>query len=157
LLEDMRALSVLNTTQLGLGFVGMDVQLAGDTFAYGGEGSVDLGYALPAATKGTTIAIKDADGKTVYSVDGETSAGAKNFKWDGKNKDGFQLPAGDYTIQVSATNSKDQSLVVPTNVPGRVEGIESGASGEVLLLVGNQKISMTDISRAKLPAQSMVN
>ena len=157
LLEDMRALSVLNTTQLGLGFVGMDVEVTGDSFQYSGQGPVDLGYALPAASKDTTISIKNADGETVYSVDGETSSGIKSFQWDGKNKDGFAVPAGDYTIEVSALNEAGKSLIVPTSVPGRVDGIESDDSGEVLLLVGNQKLSISDVTRAKLPAQTAVN
>ncbi len=159
LLEDMRALDVLKITQLGLSFVGLDVEVTGDTFQYDGSSSqVDLGYKLPANAADTTISIKNADGQTVYSVDGETSAGLKTFRWDGKNKDGFNVPAGSYTIEVSALNEKNESMIVPTNVPGRVEGIESDGSGEILLLVGDQKLAITDINKAKLPnSTSMVN
>tara|TARA_B100001971_G_C18199984_1_gene543938 strand:- start:674 stop:1420 length:747 start_codon:yes stop_codon:yes gene_type:complete len=151
ILDDMRALDVLQITQLGLGFVGMDVVLAGDEFNYSGSGDVELGYTLPETSRDTNITIKNADGDVVYTVDGESSAGIKTFKWDGKNNDGYTVPEGDYTIEVSAQNTEGTSLNVQTNVPGYVEGIESDGAGNILLIIGDDKLPISDITRVKLP------
>ncbi len=151
ILEDMRALSVLQITDIGLGFVGMDVEIAGNSFDFDGTNKVDLSYIIPEQAADTNISIKNANGQTVYSSDGETSTGVKTFKWDGTNNDGFKVAPGNYTIQVSSTNPEGKSLIVQTNVPGRVDGIESDGSGNTMLLVGDLRIPIADITRATLP------
>ena len=153
-LEDLRALDVLQITQLGLGFVGKNVEMAGDTFKYTGEGTVDLGYILPETSRDTNITIKNDKGQVVYTSEGETSAGPKKFVWDGKNKDGFTVAPGDYTLEVAAQNTEGTSLNVQTNVPGYVKGIESDGAGNILLLIGDQKLPISDITRVTLPDES---
>jgi flagellar basal-body rod modification protein FlgD len=150
-LEDMRALGMLQITDIGLGFVGMDVQMAGDTFDFDGASEVELSYELPEASKNTNISIKNADGDSVYSMDGEIIAGQKEFIWDGKNRDGFAVPPGQYTFEVSAQNIDGKSMNVSTQVPGKVNGIESDGTGNVMLVIGNQKVPITDVTRATLP------
>lgn len=151
ILEDMRALSVLQITDIGLGFVGMDVEIAGKNFEYDGTNDVGLSYVIPQQAVDSTVTIKDADGETVYTMGGETTPGVKTFSWDGTNQDGFKVDPGSYSIEVSATGLEENSLLVQTNVPGRVDGIESDGSGNTLLLVGDMRIPITDITRAKLP------
>lgn len=150
-LEDMRALGMMQITDIGLGFVGMDVQMAGNTFEHDGSSEVELSYALPEASQDTTISIRNADGDSVYSVDGEILAGRQEFVWDGMTRDGFAAPPGTYTFDVSAENVDGESMDVKTNVPGQVSGIESDGAGNVLLVIGNQKVPITDVTRATLP------
>jgi hypothetical protein len=40
---------------------------------------------------------------------------------------------------------------VSTQVPGKVNGIESDGTGNVMLVIGNQKVPITDVTRATLP------
>ena len=154
-LEDLRALDALRITDLGLGFVGMDVIRAGDSFQFDGSSEVDMTYALPQAARESTVAIKNADGETVYSIDGETAAGTNSFTWNGRNEDGFTVAPGTYTIEVSAQDSEGKSLNVQTNVPGRVRGIESDGTGNVLLLIGKEQVPITDVTRATLPNETI--
>ena len=151
ILEDMRALDVLRITDIGLGFVGMDVQIAGNSFEFDGTNDADLGYTIPRQAGKTTITIKDQNGQAVYTMDGETSTGTKAFKWDGTNNDGFKVDPGRYTIEVSSSDLEGESLQVQTNVPGRVDGIENDGNGNTLLLIGDMRFPITDVTRATLP------
>lgn len=150
-LEDMRALGMMQITDIGLGFVGMDVQMEGNNFDFDGASAVELGYNLPEPSSNTKLTIKDAEGETVYSVDGELLEGQKKFTWDGINNDGFAVEPGLYSFEVSAQNLDGESLNTRTSVPGSVSGIESDGSGNVLLVIGSQKVPITDVTRATLP------
>lgn len=153
ILEDMRALDVLRITDIGLGFVGMDVQVAGNRFEFDGTNDADLGYNIPRQAGKTTITIKDQNGQTVYTMDGETSTGTKTFSWDGTNNDGFKVDPGRYYMEVAASDLEGESLAVQTNVPGRVDGIENDGNGNTMLLIGDMRIPITDVTRATLPRQ----
>ena len=112
ILDDLRALDVLQITQIGLGFVGLEVELAGDTFNFDGQSEVDLGYNLPSASTGTTVSIRNEAGNVVHTFSGETSPGQKSYTWDGFTDDGLQAPPGQYTITVSGQDVEGNSLIL---------------------------------------------
>jgi len=145
LLESQMALDALNITSLGVGFIGMDVEHAGEFLEFNGSDPLTLSYIMPEQSVETTVTIFDANGNSVYSVGGETSEGQQSFTWDGNNSEGFTSPAGTYRVQISAMSTDDVPLNIGTSVPGRVTGIESANDGNVLLLVGDQKVPITDV------------
>ena len=85
-LNKLLAMQTLNMTALGVSFIGKDVEVAGTSFQSTGAGSVSMSYDMPADATKSTIRISDADGNTVYSQDGDETAGHHDFVWDGKVK-----------------------------------------------------------------------
>lgn len=151
-LENLLALNVLNITSIGLGFIGLDVERVGDTVDFDGSTPQSLGYAFGEDATSTEITIKDADGNTVFNTSGEITGGQHEYTWNGLNNEGTALPAGDYTLSVTALDSEGDSIPVTTTVPSRVTGIESGANGDVILIVGDgEKVPITDVRRATQP------
>lgn len=147
-LENLVTLQVLGMTSLGLGFIGLDVEIAGEFAEFDGESPMEFGYTLPEAATENTITIKDSEGNVVYTADGELGTGAHNFTWNGLNDLGQQVGAGTYQIEIAAFNGEEEALNVPTTVQGHVDGIEAGEYGEIMLIIGDQKISVTDVRRA---------
>ena len=120
---------------------------------FDGHTPVQTTYSLPEEAAEVTISVKDELGNVVYNTTGDRASGDHSFPWDGKNNDGFIADPGIYSISVSATSSATagKSLNVGTRVPGIVEGIESGPNGDILLNIGPDKVSITSVTKARIP------
>jgi flagellar basal-body rod modification protein FlgD len=92
-----------------------------------------------------SIKIFDANGNMVRFIDGGVKDTSKQrFTWDGKNQQGAQLPAGNYTFSVSAIDNKNQPIQVTTSKVGTVTGI-SFENGITYLNMGTDRITISDI------------
>lgn len=68
------------------------------------EAQAGGGVNLEGSADSVQIAIKDATGKTVRTLElGAQDAGIVHFVWDGKDDAGVQLEDGDYAMSVSAS------------------------------------------------------
>jgi flagellar basal-body rod modification protein FlgD len=76
--------------------------------------------------------------------DGVKNTSKQRVTWDGKNQQGAQLPAGNYTFNVSAIDEKNQQIQVTTSKVGTVTGI-SFENGTTYLNMGTDKITISDI------------
>jgi flagellar basal-body rod modification protein FlgD len=146
-LESLLSTQSLNLTALGVSFIGKDVEIAGKNFSYGGTGEVPLSYFMPSTATAGTITIVDAQGNTVFSKPAELSRGIHSFKWDGKDSTGQAVPAGKYEIKMSALGQAGASIKPTTYVPGFVSGLESTETGELMLNVGDLRVSISDVRR----------
>ena len=127
-----------------VGLIGKKVQSKGNSLSIdqgmGAEGSYQL-----TKTGKVSIKIFDANGNMVRSIDdGVKDTSKQRFTWDGKNQQGAQLPAGNYTFSVSATDEKNQPIQVTTSRVGTVTGI-SFENGITYLNMGTDRITISDI------------
>ncbi|WOH79651.1 FlgD immunoglobulin-like domain containing protein [Bradyrhizobium sp. BEA-2-5] len=101
------------------------------------NGSATFGYSLTSAASNVAITIQDSSGNTVWSGKGTGTAGSNTFTWNGQTSDGTQLKdGGQYTIQVTATDSAGNSLLSYTTMTGTVTGIDASGSTPSLLVNG---------------------
>ena len=149
-LSTLISASNTNTTQQALGYIGLDVTATGDSFKYDGTDSVKLGYTLPSQSATTTIGVFNSAGVEVYSTPGQTAAGSFNTAFAGQDNEGNALPAGTYTVQVSATDSTGAPLTVATTVPGQVTGV-STSNGTTYLTVNDQQVPLSSVTSATYP------
>ena len=96
-------------TQLGAGTVELVAPVLGGVAVspaaiYVGTGSTTLSYTLTGAAT-TAIAVSDAGGATVRVLQTDTgqAAGSHSVSWNGTDSDGASLPAGSYSLVVTAT------------------------------------------------------
>lgn len=153
-LENLLAMQTLNMTALGVSFIGKTVEVTGDTFAMTGAEDTTLSYVMPEDATTATITITNEDGDTVYSTEAEKGAGRHDFTWNGIDKNGNPVAAGNYTVTVSATNAEAQSLSVITSVPGYVSGLESDDTGNLMLVINGQKVPLTEVRKISLPEEA---
>lgn len=135
-----------------LGYVGLQIKHDGDTFKYGGgeNGSIAMSYSIDEDATINTITIKDNEGNTVITADGELSAGDYIFAWDGMDAEGEAAPAGVYTIEVNALNQAGKNITATTIVPGYVEGIQTADDGSMELIVNGKYVPLADVDSARL-------
>lgn len=131
----------------GIGYIGQNVEAKGDTTTLQ-DGQATWGYSLSSDASSVTVTVKDEDGNTVYTADGETDSGSHTFTWDGTTNSGGTAEDGNYTISVSATNASGSSVLDYTTVIGKVTGVDS-TSGTTKLLVGDTTVDLTSVISIK--------
>lgn len=123
-----------------LGYIGKEVDYVGGETEFKGN-PVNVKYYLDKDADAVKISVLDKDGKVVTSLDGNLKAGGHNIVWDGKDRSGNIVPAGDYKIEVGAQDKEGKAVKTTTIVPSTVDGIET-AGGQLLLVIGNQKVAI---------------
>ena len=97
-------------------------------------GTITGAVAVPQTTSGVTLNIANSAGVLVQQINlGAQPAGLANFSWNGKQGDGSQAPAGQYTLtaQVAGVAS---GTAVGTYVNGTVQSVTMGAGTTGLTL-----------------------
>lgn len=134
-----------------LAYVGATVVVDGATANLtDGVGTWSFNATKPATA---TVVIKDSTGQTAYTGTMSINAGAQNFTWDGKGKDGTQWPDGNYTMSVTALDANKQSVAISTEVQAVVNSVDLTQSPP-LLSINGQNFTMDKIKRIVLPASS---
>jgi flagellar basal-body rod modification protein FlgD len=91
------------------------------------------------------INIKDDKGNTVRTLDaGSQSQGNQTANWDGKDSTGNALPAGVYSIEVTAFDAAGKSVAAATRTRGVVTGVSLDGS-EMMLEIGGIKIPLSAV------------
>jgi flagellar basal-body rod modification protein FlgD len=98
-----------------------------------------------------TVNIKDANGNTVYTEQGNMQAGSGTFTWDGKDNDGNSQPAGTYSISMQAVTPEGKSINVSTETTGTVTGVDFTGT-EPVLLVGNTRLNLSGVTSVRTPS-----
>ncbi len=141
--------SLNNTAATGL--IGNHVRAQGDTFELGELGGASLGYFLTEPAQSVTLTIYNELGIAVHSlVATEGDVGDHAIHWDGANIDGEPLPAGTYTVKVSATDAEGEQVVALPLVRGLVEGV-TYRGGSAYLLVNGRSVALADVLEVLLP------
>lgn len=149
-LDSLISATNANQASSAIGYIGMQVDAPGNSFAYSGK-PVALSYALPSNAAAATVTITDQNGNVVLSQKANTQAGTYNFTWDGKDANGAAVANGTYNITLSASDSNKTAINGTTGVPGIVDGVETD-SGTVYLTVNGTKVAESNISNVKKPS-----
>ena len=150
-LEDLVTLQDLSLTSIALGYIGMNVEIEGDTFDYA-SGNYEFAYNIPAGgSTDTTIKIYDEDGQLVRSYQGDIAQGKHKIVWDGKDDFGNDVNAGKYNIEVVALDGEGEPLQnVKTHITVMVDGVET-VDGQLVLTGGDLYIPYSAIYAASIP------
>lgn len=108
--------------------LGQTVVAEQDTFTFSGD-SVDLGFALDGSAESVTLAILDADGSVVTTIDtDDVESGTTFVSWDGTDSDGNTVSSGEYSALVTAIYSSTSSEYLTPLQRAVVNGIDTSSS-----------------------------
>jgi flagellar basal-body rod modification protein FlgD len=128
----------------GLGYIGKTIEAQGDTTSLQ-NGKAQWSYSLKTEAAKVTLKILDEKGSAVFETRGDGKAGKHNFAWDGKTKDGKQLPdGGKYTIKIEAADNGGKAIESSTSIFGKVTGTDT-VDGKTLLKIGSAAFQMKSI------------
>jgi flagellar basal-body rod modification protein FlgD len=153
-LENLIKLQQAGQTAQATAYIGRTVQALGDTQELN-DGQATWGYKLEGSTANTDIFIFDKSGSLVYQGVGNKTVGEHEFAWNGKDQNGLTVPAGEYTMRISAKDAANANVKATTTVNLKVTGVEFASDGPKLVS-GKTQINMDDIVRVKALLPSFV-
>ena len=92
------------------------------------------------------IAVTDASGAVVRTVQQTSTAGSNTWNWDGMDDAGNKLADGTYGIAVQTQDSSGNVTAVPFTATGTITGISKSSTGGVLLQLGSDSVDMTNVN-----------
>src|ERR1700719_1224366 len=99
------------------------------------NGSVSGAVDVPQTTSQAVSTISDSSGALVRQINlGAQSTGLANFSWDGKQQDGSQAAAGQYTLSAQFAGATSGATAASTYVNGVVQSVTMGAGQTGLTL-----------------------
>jgi len=152
-ISQVTGLQQLNTTMTSLlqvqtasqsmvaaSMIGGQVLVPGNSMTLDSNGdSVNAGVSLSAAAQGMTISVKNSSGTVVDTMTvANPSSGMNNFSWDGKDSNGNQLPAGNYTFSTQLTQATNATTAATaTSYANQTVSAVSWSSGSPQLVLAN--------------------
>jgi flagellar basal-body rod modification protein FlgD len=134
--------------------IGKEVVADGNTIYHSYDSNDDLHFKLDAAAADIEINIYNDSGALVRTVTlQDLEEGMNSFEWDGEDDSGTRVAAGEYTFSVSATDNAGNAVGVYTRIVGIVESVRY-EDNQGYLVIGGQRISMSDIIQINLPEDS---
>ena len=107
-----------------------------------GKGSINF---TTAAAEPIAIAITDASGNVVRTVQQTSAAGSNSWAWDGKDDAGNTLSNGTYNIALLTQDTTGVNSSVPFTVNGVITGVSKSSSG-VSVQMGSETIDMNNVN-----------
>jgi len=127
-----------------LSFLGATVVVGGNTAQLAnGQATWNFAVASPA---NATINVSNSAGQLVYSTTQAVQHGLQTFVWNGHSSAGNVLPAGLYTVSISATGANGQPVQVATQVEGVVTGVNV-SSNPITLTVNGQSYPLSQVTQ----------
>jgi len=144
-----------------LAFVGQTVTVNGSTAALASGGKAQWTY-NPTSPATATFTVTNSTGQTVFTQTGTVQPGSQQFSWNGVGNNGQQNPPGNYTLNITATNTSGQSVAIPTTVTGVVSSVDVSKNPPLLNIGGqnytvNQIINVTQGSNSLSSIQSSLS
>ena len=91
-----------------------------------------------------TATVRDLDGNTVFTKQGQVTQGESVFKWDGIGNDGKPKPDGSYYVTIEARDTDGRLVNVATEMTGEVTGVDFTGS-EPVLIVGTARVNLSSV------------
>jgi len=133
-----------NAAAMTTGYLGKKVSITnGNASLTSGSATWTYNLANTAAT--AQLVVTDANGRAVYTGNGQTAAGNNTFTWDGKDNNGNQLSDGTYKLTVTAADSNGSTITNSVASAGTVGQIDMTVSPPKLI-VGNMEVDLSDIA-----------
>lgn len=150
-LEQLLALQSTSQVADMVNYIGNVVEISGGNMVnFDGAEAATYSYSLSENSATTTINIRDQDGISVFTTDGQTTTGRHDATWDGRNQNGNIVPPGIYTIQISALDGKGNLLDVFQTSELTVTGAAVD-NGEISLIMGDTFANFNDVLAVKAP------
>jgi flagellar basal-body rod modification protein FlgD len=84
------------------GLIGREIEARGDTLNHT-SGPEAINFDLSSSAKEVTVKVRDAKGNLIRTIDaGSRIGGVNSVTWDGKDSMGNTMPAGTYSVEVTA-------------------------------------------------------
>ena len=142
-MQSLLELQTANTQLSAVDFIGKQATVATQT-ARLSEGQASWAYELPQEAASTSLIVRDENGQAVFTAEGETGEGWRDFAWNGEDDAGNPQPEGDYTLSVVARDAEGEDLGVRVRTSGQVTGVDLSGD-EAVIEMGGLRVPASQI------------
>jgi flagellar basal-body rod modification protein FlgD len=134
-LESLISIQAASAQGAAVGFIGREATV-GSPDASLKDGEAEWTYVMPENSQGTLLSIKDSNGRTVATFEGEITTGTHTLEWNGEDQTGNAMDDGIYTLEISAVNADGNPMQPDILTTARVTGVDFSGSEVVVELDG---------------------
>lgn len=125
--------------------IGKNVQVTSSSMDLA-DGKASIGVNLPSAASKVSIAIQNAAGQTVATLNpGAMAAGNQVVAWDGKGAGGTQLPDGTYSVTITASDANGNALNAAATSMATVTAVNFN-NGTITVTAGGKQYPLSSIN-----------
>ena len=146
-LDELLTLQGDSKTNAALSMMGKNVEAEANQFRLTGD-EAKLSYKLDGDAQQATLQIADSSGKVVKSLDVDPNAGEHTVTWNGESKDGQDMDAGVYTMNLLAVDSDNKTVTGSTFAQNEVQGFAE-RDGTVQLDLGGYEVPMDKVKAVR--------
>jgi len=128
-------------------FIGKEVTASGASTQLK-DGAATWTFDAERSAPNTTVSIRDENGNTVYTHEGQIRSGVGQFTWDGQSSTGQPMPEGKYSITIDARDSQGGYVPVSTETTGTVQAVEMSGQEPVLIIDG-ARVNMSSVKSVR--------
>ncbi|WP_440055604.1 flagellar hook assembly protein FlgD [Pseudoalteromonas sp. T1lg65] len=144
--ESLAASMTSNSALQASTLIGKKALLESNTLEYGGDSLSKGSVIVPEPVQNLSIDIYDETDALVHTIElGEKSAGAVRFEWDGKNKNGDMMPAGEYTIKAEGM-VEGQYQTLPVATFRNIDSVNVNGANGIVINTKEGAVRLTDIA-----------
>ena len=149
-LEASQAFDVAMSNNSAIALIGKNVDAPGDTIDLKSGEVETLSFSLDGDAADVSIDIFNSTGAIVSTIDlGAQTKGLREYVWNGTDSSGALLPAGNYTFNVTASDSVGNFVPTETFAAGLVTDVIF-EGGQAYAIVNGQKLAVNEISKVSL-------
>jgi len=138
-------------------FIGKEVKAEGYKISMNEGNASTIYYGFGEPVSKIMMNIYDDDGAIVRTVElGSKEAGTYQYEWDGRNEAGTKLPDGTYGIGILGQDKDGKSVMVQTEISGRVDAVVNEGGTQYLRLQDGRFISFANIKEVVDPGAASV-
>ena len=124
-----------------LSYLGRGALIQSDTTRLSG-GTASWNYSLPTTAGSVTLEVRDASNRTIATADGVRASGTHAFTWNGKDHNGNTMPAGNYHLVVTATDTGGAAITPTLTTQEVIRGVDfSGTTPQIITDSGSHALS----------------
>ncbi|MCL4234900.1 MAG: hypothetical protein KJ042_10310 [Deltaproteobacteria bacterium] len=137
--------SSINNAQ-SVSMIGKDVRAKGDSIHLAHDGdTTKVHFLLASEAKSAEITVYNSKGTVVRTFTAsDLDEGINRINFNGLDRNGSPLLAGDYTFEVKANGADGATVNATTLISGRVEGVSFDNGGPELMIDGH-KVMIGDV------------
>ena len=146
-LESLKLYQASINNAQAVAFIGKEIVSKGNQLQVETGQAATCEFELSAAAKRAAVSIYDATGNFVADIQlTGLDAGRQRVAWNGKDRNGNAVPAGDYTFEVQAEGAGGEKLSATSYCMGTVTGV-TFEDGVTYLMVGRSKVAIGDVTQ----------
>jgi flagellar basal-body rod modification protein FlgD len=129
------------------GYIGKTIEAETDKIVLKDDEAAKFSVTVDGKAQNTVIAIRNSTGQTVRTLTMTLDAGNHQMQWDGKTNEGQDAASGIYTLAVTATDERGDTVNAKTFGISKVTDVKQDDTSGTLLSMSGATVTLDKVVR----------